>query len=478
MKLSRIGIDFFRTVYIALGDKSALYSWITMCSQLLFMVAIIPVASVQLSPADLAFWLSALLLTALSSPADFGVYNTIVRSLPFVVGGRNFPKFLSLRKAIPDVESVDTNILDLDDTRARIFSLFAFGLKQLLFPVIVVLLIGAFAGYYIYQGRSDTSGNSIFLVTVFFYWLVIPFQTFARFFESILVGGGHIAAAKQNEAITVVFRIVALTVVLVNAAPIFYLGIIHLVSTLAQFALNVRSSTKTLLCSFDWRSVKRYLSCFSLKEQSNFTRGQYRFGMNLFSSYIIMNAGPLTITGMKSDDAVSFYLIVVRMFQAIKQVAQVPLMVAVPQLVALRADEKMVDLLELFTKRSLVTVMLYMCGLSLSFLYTHYLFGHTEIDYVFYLFLFGLVIFLELNHSNHAQLVLSRNVQPFLVPSFLAAVLSAILMYPMFLKFGIVGVILVQGLVQLVFSNWYSVYLNIREFDDRLLALYRFDSNK
>ena len=88
------------------------------------------------------------------------------------------------------------------------------------------------------------------------------------------------------------------------------------------------------------------------------------------------------------------------------------------------------------------------------------------------------MIILELKHSNHAQLVLSRNVQPFLVPSFLAAFLSAILMYPMFLKFGIVGVILVQGLVQLVCSNWYPVYLNMKEFDDRLLALYRFDKKK
>ena len=473
MKLSLNTLGSFRSVYAALGDKGTLYSWITMCSQLLFMVAIIPMASVQLSPADLAFWLSALLLMALSSPADFGVYNTIIRSLPFVISGRNFPEFLSSVKTRRDASSLNS-----DDIQTRIFSLFAFGLKQLLFPVMVVLLIGAFAGYYIYQGRTGVSGNHTFLLTILFYWLVIPIQTFARFFESMLVGGGHIAVAKQNEAITVVLRVIVLATMLINAAPIFYLGIIHMVATLAQLFLNIRSSTKTLLSTFDWRSVKRYLRLFSLKEQSNFTRGQYRFGVNLFSSYIIMNIGPLTVTGMKSDESVSFYLIMVRMFQAVKQVAQVPLVVAVPRLVELRANEKVVELLDLFTKRSLITVMLYMCGLCLSFLYAQYFFGNTGIDYFYYLCLFGLVIFLELNHSNHAQLVLSRNVQPFLVPSFLAAFLSAILMYPMFLKFGIVGVILVQGLVQLVCSNWYSVYLNMKEFDDRLLAVYRFDKKK
>ncbi len=441
-----------------------------MGGQLMFMVAIVPLASVKLNPADLAFWLSALLLIALSSPADFGVYNTMVRGLPIVKTGKAFPKYLSPADDPNfDVQN-DINI----DYRTRVLALVIFALRQLIWSVSVVLIISVIIAYFIYKGRSDGTIDISFILTLFFYLLVVPLYTLARFLESILIGWGLISIAKQNEAITVIFRVCAITGLMFNAMPIYSFALVHLLTTWGQFALNFRNVKTKILYDFEFSSIVNYLRHFSNEERSSFTKGQYRFGINIFSSYLIMNAGPLAVTNLKSDQSVSFYLIMVRMFQAIRQFAQVPVTVVVQKLVVLRAEGRISELLTLFTNRSLVAMILYVFGFGLSFIYIGYVFGHNLADYTYYLFMFGLVTFLELNHSNHAQLVLSKNVQPFLIPSFASGILSIVLMYPIFNKYGIVGAILVQGVVQLVFSNWYSVYLNIKEFGDTKLALYCF----
>ena len=446
-----------------------------MGSQVLLMIFIIPIATINLGQSSLALWLSALLLVSLSSVADFGVYNTIVRTLPFVKSGKSIPEFsevLALQnKNIYDLEDEG---IDDDDIPNKIYSLVSFGLKQILFSSVLALIIGLLIGYFMYQGRSDSFLNLNFIFTIFFYWLVIPTYALGRFFESILLGSGQVTKAKKNESISVLLRTVLLSAFILSSMPIFWLGLIHFLSCLIQLGLNIFSVSEKSLRDFKFTNFQKYLSQFSRKDRSNFTKGQYRFGINLFSAYIIMNAGPIAVTGMKSNETVSFYLILVRMLLVVKQFAQVPLIVSVPQLVKYRSDSSIKNLLDMFSKRGAFTMTLYLAGLPLSLFYIYLLFNHSDIDYLYYWYLLSFIIFLELNHSNHAQLVLTKNVQPFLFPSFLAAGLCATLMFPIFNKFGIIGIITLQGVVQLICSNWYSIYLNVKEFKSWKLIFYKF----
>ena len=456
-------------------DRSSVYAWITMGSQVLLMIFIIPIATINLGQSSLALWLSALLLVSLSSVADFGVYNTIVRTLPFVKSGKSIPEFsevLALQNK--NIYALEDEGIDDDDIPNKIYSLVSFGLKQILFSSVLASIIGLLIGYFMYQGRSDSFLNLNFIFTIFFYWLVIPTYALGRFFESILLGSGQVTKAKKNESISVLLRTVLLSAFILSSMPIFWLGLIHFLSCLIQLGLNIFSVSEKSLRGFKFTNFQKYLSQFSRKDRSNFTKGQYRFGINLFSAYIIMNAGPIAVTGMKSNETVSFYLILVRMLLVVKQFAQVPLIVSVPQLVKYRSDSSIKNLLDMFSKRGAFTMTLYLAGLPLSLFYIYLLFNHSDIDYLYYWYLLSFIIFLELNHSNHAQLVLTKNVQPFLFPSFLAAGLCATLMFPIFNKFGIIGIITLQGVVQLICSNWYSIYLNVKEFKSWKLIFYKF----
>jgi O-antigen/teichoic acid export membrane protein len=73
-----------------------------------------------------------------------------------------------------------------------------------------------------------------------------------------------------------------------------------------------------------------------------------------------------------------------------------------------------------------------------------------------------LIQLLEMHHTLYAELVYSENVNPFVIPALVsggAIIILSVLMTP---RFGVWGMLLATGLVQLCFNNWWPVVRAIR----------------
>ena len=73
-----------------------------------------------------------------------------------------------------------------------------------------------------------------------------------------------------------------------------------------------------------------------------------------------------------------------------------------------------------------------------------------------------LIQLLEMHHSLYGELVYSENVNPFVKPALisgLAIIILSVLLTP---RFGVWGMLLASGLVQLCFNNWWPVLRAIR----------------
>ena len=83
-----------------------------------------------------------------------------------------------------------------------------------------------------------------------------------------------------------------------------------------------------------------------------------------------------------------------------------------------------------------------------------------------WLLVLGLILFLEQNHSTFAALITLSNKIPFvkssLISGFSIITLSTLFMV---LGYGVGSLILIQGLVQLSFNNWYWPYMVFKEFN-------------
>ncbi len=80
--------------------------------------------------------------------------------------------------------------------------------------------------------------------------------------------------------------------------------------------------------------------------------------------------------------------------------------------------------------------------------------------------LFAVVLFLEGNHSNFATLIVTNNNVPFVTSSLVAGFFIAMGDYISlkYTGYGILGLVVVQGLVQIVYANWKWPYVVCKEF--------------
>jgi ABC-type spermidine/putrescine transport system permease subunit II len=62
-----------------------------------------------------------------------------------------------------------------------------------------------------------------------------------------------------------------------------------------------------------------------------------------------------------------------------------------------------------------------------------------------------------MHHSLYAELVYSENVNPFVRPALISGVAIIILSVLLTPRFGVWGMLLAGGLVQLCFNNWWPV---------------------
>jgi O-antigen/teichoic acid export membrane protein len=73
-----------------------------------------------------------------------------------------------------------------------------------------------------------------------------------------------------------------------------------------------------------------------------------------------------------------------------------------------------------------------------------------------------LIQLLEMHHSLYAELVYSENVNPFVKPALISGVAIIILSLLLTPRFGVWGMLLASGLVQLCYNNWWPVRRAIR----------------
>jgi hypothetical protein len=67
-----------------------------------------------------------------------------------------------------------------------------------------------------------------------------------------------------------------------------------------------------------------------------------------------------------------------------------------------------------------------------------------------------------MHHSLYAELVYSENVNPFVKPALISGVAIIILSMLLTPRFGVWGMLLASGLVQLCYNNWWPVLRAIR----------------
>jgi len=181
----------------------------------------------------------------------------------------------------------------------------------------------------------------------------------------------------------------------------------------------------------------------------------------------LVNGNAVIISQFAEPRIISLYLFTEKIFNLVKSVSQIFINSHLPKVYIFFAKKNFNEILKIltvqlrkaflfFTLISLITIFLgnnlfSLLGLKLQLL-----------NYEF-LLIFYLIGILEIHHSGHAQIYMSTNKIPFLLPSLYSGILMISISY--FLAqngYEIIYFLLTQLFVQLSLSNWYPVYKSLK----------------
>ena len=435
-------------------SKSDFAYWSSILVNFGSALAVIPIAYIYLNDAELALWFSMSLLVSISFFSDFGASLSVIRLSQYARTGW---------AKLPDYGAMSSQIAYKKEKNVQLYQEISnTSFKQTLKSNFLFVIVGLLICFYFSEERAQSGiSETTFYAISGLYLLNIPIQNLSIFFSGLIQSQQNVFAAKIIDTIG-------------GAARIFFqLSIIYITEDLFLFCLaHLLGSAVGLFISSIYCFHKKYFYIdFKIKlkrdDLHKLSKYKNRQGLMAIGSFLILSSGPLIISNHPDPKLVSTFFLTAKIFAVLKNFSQVPILSVIPKLGILRASSELAKMLLFFKSRSRFSLSIFFLGslFILPFSQNTHLIGMQEnlLLEPNLLILMALIYLLELNHGNHAQLYLTKNHQPFLLPSLLSGIAILVLSLPASTYLGIFGLLLVQGIVQLAYNNWYPLYMNIRD---------------
>lgn len=389
---------------------------------------------------------------------DFGFTPQFSRNITYVFSGAQALK----KEGISVMESSTINYRLLT---TMIYTA-KFVYRRLAIIVFLVMLsLGTIYIYYVTNGFTNIE-NSLYI------WLLFSlgtfFNIFYSYYASLLIGKGLIMQSKKAMVYSRVVQIVLTFVFVYSGLGLMGVVLANLIAPFVSryisyyyfftYELNERikvyeitKKEKLELFEIVWHNAKKlglvFIGAYSINKLSIFLAGLY-LSLSDIASYGLM----IQLFGLLSMMSGMFFGV----FQ--------------PRFASLRAKGDDKTLIREFAFSMNIYYITFAIGaISLLYLVPYFLSlisSNVILPSFSIMLLFAVVLFLEGNHSNFATLIVTNNNVPFVTSSLVAGFFIGLGDYISlkYTEYGILGLVLVQGMVQIVYANWKWPYVVCKEF--------------
>ena len=434
---------------VKVSKKDVIWSYIALFFNIGAGLIVLPLILHMLSTEEIA--LNYLMLTFGSMVAliDFGFAPQFGRNITYVFSGAQDLKKEGLTESTG--EEINYQLLkNLIDVAKRVYFYLS---------IIVLLILLTFGTAYIYYvTKGFTIVDNSFLIWVI-YSISTYFNIYFYYYSSLLTGRGLIMESKKAMMLQKIVYIIISYALLLSGFGLLGVCIANLISPfvnrwlcyhyfydndlkikLSQY-ISEKDEIKQLF-SVIWYNAKKlginFLGAYAITKFSMFVAGIYLSAADV-SSYGLMIQVVTIATGVSTAFFTSY----------------------VPKISSLRVSGNRNNLIKTFAF-SMDTF--YLLFIICSFLIV--LAGPTALKIIgsnatlptdLILITFLLITLLENNHANFATYITTGNDVPFVTAALLSGFFICLLDFVVlqFTTLGLLGIVLVQGLVQLCYNNWY-----------------------
>lgn len=413
-------------------------------------VLLFPIILKMLPAETVGVWTIFVTITQLTFIFDFGFNTSFARNVSYVFSGVSSLK----RDGYEHVESSSVDRIDYALLGGTIRAMRYFYSRM---AVVLFVLFAVLGTFYVYTLMQDYSGN---VGEVYIAWgilvLINSYNLYTLYYEALLNGRGEIKRVHQIILVgNVVYILLAIVLILLGG------GLVAIVASQAVSVLLVRFLSKK---AFYTSSI---IEGLSVADDSNYkdilyaiTPNAIKVGLTSLGGFIINKSSLFIGSLFVSLETMGSYGITLQLLVVIGMMAGIVTRVYMPKVFQWRVEERLDLIKQKFYLSSVVMFLVFALSGIVIVLYGDWMLSvlksNTTLLPTSLLILIFVQHYLEYNHSNAAQYLLSRNEVPFFKASLISAgcVLLLLGVFVVWLDMGMLGMILAPMIVQGVYQNW------------------------
>jgi O-antigen/teichoic acid export membrane protein len=432
-----------------LKQKDIIWAYLAQFFQIAAGIIILPLILRMLNTNEIAINYLMLNIGTLVTLFDFGFSGQFSRNFSYIFSGAQ-----NLKKdgVILVSQNSDINFRLL---RVTIYTAQMIYRILSLFVLIVMLTLGT---WYIHK---TTDGFKL-VPNIFTIWVIYSISVFFNFyymyFNPLLIGKGDIAESRKAIVYSRFVYLGIACILLFLKYGLISIVLANLIAPFVQRFLSIKYIYKKELKEELKKytvSKKEFIECYNI-----IWYNAKKMGLVMVASFMI-NKSSIFLSGLFfTPDDVASYGLMLQLVGVLASISATLYTIHLPRFASLRVSDSKGKIL-----KNLLLVMgafyfLFIFGsICLIMFGNHFLNvinSNSLLPNKMILILYTAIVLLEYNHSCFAGIIATNNTIPYARSAFIAGLCIIIGNYVAlrFFHLGIVGLILVQGIVQLCYANW------------------------
>lgn len=443
---------------ISVTKKDVIWSYLAQFFNIASGFITLPLILSMLSTEEIAMNYLMMTVGTLVALIDFGFNPQFGRTVTYVFSGaENLTK-----DGLGSVQAGNVNyrllkgLIDVAKTTYRLMS----------FIVLVIMLtLGTWYIFIVTDGFNNVSNSFIIWLI---YSISIFFNIYFYYYSSLLTGCGKIKESKQALLVSRIGYIALAYVMLLMGWGLMGVVLANLISPFLGRALShyffYSSELRENLSREDVTKKEK-------KELFNVIWYNARkLGVNFIGAYAITRFAMFIAGLYLSMQDIASYGLMTQLVSILVAVSNVFFSAFIPSInnyKVLREDDK---LIRNFARSQVVFIFLYLIG-SLAIIFLgpwalNMINSNATLPTNHILIFYLLITLLENNHSNFATVITAGNKVPFVSAALISGGFICVFDFVVlkFSSLGMLGIVLVPGLIQLAYNNWYWPRYVLREY--------------
>jgi len=399
-----------------------------------------------------------LTLGSLVALFDFGFTPQFSRNITYVFSGAQVLRKEGL--SITESSTINYRLLSTMIHTAK------FVYRRLAIIVFIVLLsLGTTYIYYVTNGFTNID-NSLSI------WLLFSigtfFNIFYAYYASLLIGKGLIMESKKAMVYSKLVYIILTFVFLYSGFGLMGVVLANLIAPFVNRYISYRY--------FFTQALNDKISVYVISKKEKIElfetvwHNAKKLGLVFVGAYAI-NKLSIFLAGLFLSLAdIASYGLMIQLFGLLSMVSGMFFGVFQPRFASLRSKGDDKTLVREFAFSMNIYYITFIIGAIGLLYFSPYLLSlissNVTLPSFYIMLLFAVVLFLEGNHSNFATLIVTSNSVPFVTSSLIAGFFIGLgdFIFLKYTGYGILGLVIVQGLTQVAYANWKWPYVVCDEF--------------